>query len=63
MILLTQLLKKNELHMDRLILMLKNIEKILEPTNSSNLTRFGKLFPLKATFKINKRSLNINPSD
>ena len=40
MILLMPLLKKNALHMDQLILMLKNTEKILEQTNSSNQTRF-----------------------
>ena len=34
------LLKKNALHMDQLILMLKNTEKILEQTNLSNQTRF-----------------------
>ena len=40
MILLMPLLKKNALHMDQLILMLKNTEKILEQTNLSNQTRF-----------------------
>ena len=40
MILLMPLLKKNALHMDQLILMLKNTEKILVQTNSSNQTRF-----------------------
>ena len=40
MILLMPLLKRNVLHMDQMISTLKNTEKILVQTNSSNQTRF-----------------------